>query len=349
MASVGFGIIGCGNIGPIHAEAIRQARGAKLIAVSDVFERNADLLSKRYGVDKYTDYRTMLERDDIQAVCLCVPSGLRADMVEVCAAAGKHILAEKPLDVTTKRIDRMIAATDKAGVLLGCVFQSRFADGVLKIRKALDQGRFGKLILGDAYIKWYRTQEYYDSNPWRGTWKLDGGGALMNQGVHQIDLLLWFMGNVKQVRAKTDLVGHTGLEVEDLACALLEFENGAMGVIQGSTACWPGHPARIEIQGLDGGAILEDSHLRYWKFRKRMHLDQKIESSLCEASELGSGAGDPLSNLKSEGHRRQIQDFAQAILSHRPPFIDGREGRRAVALIEAIYASARKGGSPVAP
>ncbi|HOZ45326.1 MAG TPA: Gfo/Idh/MocA family oxidoreductase [Candidatus Hydrogenedentes bacterium] len=349
MPRIGYGIIGCGTIAPYHAEAIAGVRNAQLRAVADVYEPNAQKMAQRFSVDRYTDYRAMLERDDIQAVTLCVPSGLRAEMVVDCAKAGKHVLAEKPLDVTTQRIDRLIAAADKAGILLGCIFQNRFAEGPRRLRQAIEQGRFGKLVLGDAYVKWYRTQAYYASGAWRGTRKLDGGGALMNQGVHQVDLLVWFMGDVKQVRAKTALVGHEGLEVEDLACAMLEFENGAMGAIEASTACWPGHEARIEILGTDGSAILEDGELRYWKFRKRKAVDAKVEASLREEAVLGSGAGDPTSNLKSEGHRRQIQDFTEAILRDRAPFVDGREGRRAVALIEAIYQSAAKGGKPVAP
>ena len=343
MARVGFGIIGCGNIGPLHAEAISQVRGARLVAVADVVEESARKLARQYGAEPYAYYERMLERDDVDAVSLCVPSGLRVEIAEECAAAGKHILAEKPLEVTTKRIDHLIHTAAKAGVKLGCIFQSRFADGSIRIRKALDQGRFGKLVLGDAYIKWYRSQDYYDSGAWRGTRKLDGGGVLMNQGIHQLDLLLWFMGPVKWVRAHTRLVGHEGLEVEDLACATLEFENGAMGCIEGSTAVWHGHPARVEVHGTQGSVVLEDNELTFWQFAKEKRADKRIRERLGQESALGSGAGDPMANLKSEGHRRNIQDFVKAIQEDRPPAIDGKEGRRAVELIEAIYRSASSG------
>ena len=347
MAKVGFGIIGCGNIAPYHAEAIGLVRGAKLVAVSDVVEQSARALAQRFSVEAYTDYKKMLARDDIDAVTLCVPSGLRTEIVRVCARAGKQILCEKPLEVTTKRIDRMIAATDAAGVRLSCVFQSRYADGPLRVRKAIDQGRFGRLVLGDAYIKWYRSQEYYDSGAWRGTRKLDGGGALMNQGIHQIDLLLWFFGNVTRVQARTATVAHEGLEVEDLASALLEFENGAFGVIEGSTACWPGHPARVEIHGTTGSVVLEEGEVRFWQFQKATKTDKKIQAELGKKAALGSGAGDPISQLTCEGHRRQIRDFVRAIVEDRPLRIDGREARRAVELLEAIYRSARNGGRAV--
>ncbi len=343
MAKIGYGIIGCGNIGPVHAAAIAAVPSAKLVAVSDVVEATAKKLSDAYGVEMYLDYRKMLERKDIQAVCLCVPSGLRMEIAVACANAGKNVLSEKPLDVSTKRIDRIIAATEKAGVRLGCIFQSRFADGSQKIKKAIDQGRFGTLTLGDAYIKWYRSEEYYASGAWRGTWKLDGGGALMNQGIHQIDLLQWFMGPVKTVRGQTTRRLHKGLEVEDTATAMLEFESGAFGVIEGSTAAWPGHPARVEVHGTTGSTYTEDGAIKFWQFAKRRAADAKIEAALNRESELGSGAGDPLAGLKIEGHRRQIDDFTKALLKDRPPLIDGREGRNAVALIEAIYKSAKTG------
>ena len=343
MARVGLGIIGCGNIGPVHADAISQVKGVKLVGVADVVEANAQALAERYATTAYTDYERLLERPDLHAVTLCVPSGLRTEIAKKCAEAGKHILVEKPLEVTTKRIDRLVGYADKAGVKLGCVFQSRFADGTLKLRKAIDQGRFGKLVLAGAYIKWYRSQAYYDSSAWRGTRQFDGGGALMNQGIHQIDLLLWFMGPVKWVRAQTRTVGHTGLEVEDLGCAMLEFKNGAMGMIEGSTAIWHGHPGRVEVHGTEGTAILEDNEPVAWEFKKGNRADARIRASFGSEKALGSGAGDPLADLKSEGHRRNIQDFVKSIRDNRPPAIEGREGRQAVELIEAIYKSASSG------
>ncbi len=343
MPPVGFGIIGAGNIGPVHAAAINEVRSAKLVAVADVVQANAERLAKQYDAEAYDDHKAMLARPDIKAVSLCVPSGMRAEFIADCAKAGVHVLSEKPLDVTTKRIDKAVKAADDAGILLGCIFQNRFASGAQTIRKALDDGRFGKLVMGDAYIKWYRSQAYYDSGAWRGTWKLDGGGALMNQGIHQVDLLLWFLGDVKRVSARTGLVAHTGIEVEDIAVAMLEFENGAIGTIEASTAIWQGHPTRIEVHGTTGTAVLEDGKISSWAFDKRRAVDKKVEAAMAGESELGSGAGDPLAALKIEGHRRQIDDFAKAIQQGRQPAIQGREGRRAVALIEAIYKAARTG------
>jgi len=343
MPRLGFGIVGCGNIGPVHAAAIAAIRNARLVGVADVVEASAQALAKKYGATPYADYREMLQRKDLDAVCLCVPTGLRVEIARACAKAGKHIMAEKPLEVSTRRIDRIIRAADQAGVKLGCIFQSRFAAGSRNIRQALEEGRFGRPVLGDAYIKWHRSAKYYASGAWRGTRKLDGGGALMNQGIHQIDLLLWFMGNVEWVQAETRLVGHEGLEVEDLGCALLGFENGALGVIEGSTAIWPGHPARVEVHGTEGSAVLEDGEITFWQFKNRKRSDARIQAAIGKEAELGSGAGDPLSHLTSEGHRRNIQDFVEAVLEDRAPLVDGREGRRSVALIEAIYKSAASG------
>ncbi len=343
MRTIGFGIIGCGAIAPLHAESLQRIRGAKLVAAADLSEANVKRIASEYGAIPYTDYRVLLARDDIQAVSLCVPSGMRAEIAEVCAAAGKHILAEKPLEVSSKRIDRIIRATDKAGVLLGCIFQSRFAEGPRLVRRAVEEGRFGKLVLGDAYIKWYRSPDYYRRDAWRGTRKLDGGGALMNQGIHQIDLLLWFMGPVSRVRAQKACIAHRGLEVEDIATAMLEFENGAFGVIEGSTAIWPGHAARVEVHGSEGSAVIEDGKLVMWGFQKKKPWDRKAGKLLEQESELGSGAGDPMSNLRADGHLRQIKDFVRAIRTGTPPLIDGREGRQAVHLIEMIYRAATTG------
>ncbi len=340
MASIGFGIIGCGNISSVHAQSIKEIDGANLVGAANVGGfPGANELAAKFDTTPYQDYTEMLKRDDLDVVCLCVPSGARLEVAEVCAAAGKHIIAEKPLEVTTERIDALVRAVDAAGVKLGCIFQYRFADGPRHIHDALAQGRFGKLVLGDAYIKWYRDDAYYASGAWRGTKALDGGGVLMNQAIHQLDLLLWFMGPVRSVTAQTALVGHEGLEVEDLACAMLQFENGAMGVIEASTATWPGHPARVEVHGTTGSAVLEDGEITSWQFAEATPNDDAIVGSEASGA-TGSGASDPMKSLNHEAHKRQIEEFMHAVRDDRPPAIDGREGRRAVELIEAVYRSA---------
>jgi len=341
MAKISYGIIGCGNIGPIHGAAIAQVKSAKLVAVSDVVEASAAALAGQYGAAVYTDYRKLLERDDIQAVCLCVPSGLRMEIAVDCAKAGKHILSEKPLDVTTKRIDLIIAAADAAGVHLGCIFQSRFADDSAKIKKALDEGRFGNLVLGDAYIKWYRSKEYYASGAWRGTKKLDGGGALMNQGIHQIDLLQWFMGKVDSVCAFTSSPGHEDIEVEDTAVAVLRFNNGALGVIEASTAVNPGFFRKIEILGTKGSVVLEEEVIKTWEFAEEFNDDQMVRDRFSGSHTSGGGVSDPKS-ISDEGHIRQFLDITEAIDLRRKPAIDALEARKAVEIVLAIYESAAK-------
>ncbi len=341
MKEVGYGIVGLGNIGPVHAQAVNAVKGARLVAVCDTRAELAKEFAQKYGGTAYTDLGAMLKHPGLHAVSLCVPSGLRADLAVKVARAGKHVMSEKPLEVTTARVDRILQACKQNRVMLGCIFQYRFAEAGQLVRKAIDQGRFGKLVLGDAYVKWYRSQAYYDSGAWRGTWKLDGGGALMNQGIHQIDLLQWFMGPVRSVYARTATVAHKGIEVEDLATVLLDFENGAQGVIEGSTAIYPGHPARVEVHGTAGSAAIEDGKIVFWEFAKKRPEDKKILAAMNRESELGTGASDPLKGLKIEGHRRQIEDFVRAIRTGRPPAISGDEGRKAVALLGAIYRSAR--------
>ncbi len=349
MSQIGFGIIGCGAIAPFHAEGVCAVHGARLVAVADVDPGRASALAARFGADACPDVETLLRRTDVHAVSLCVPSGLRAELAEACAAAGKHILSEKPLEVTVERVDRMIAAAERAGVALGCVFQSRFTEGARRLKDAVERGRFGRLVLGDAQVKWYRDDDYYARTSWRGTRRMDGGGALMNQGVHQVDLLLWRMGPVRTVRARAALLGHQGLEVEDVACAVIEYENGALGTVVASTAAWPGSPARIALHGDAGTAVLEDGQLREWRFRDRLPEDDAVEAGIHGASDLGSGAGDPLAGLSPEGHRRQIDDFVRALREGRPPAIGGREARHAVAFIEAVYRSAARAGEAFRP
>jgi predicted dehydrogenase len=282
----------------------------------------------------------MLARDDLHAVSLCVPSGLRADLAESVARAGKHVMSEKPLEITTARVDRILRACDKAGVLLGCIFQYRFAEAAQHLRKALDQGRFGKLVLGDAYIKWYRSQAYYDSGAWRGTWKLDGGGALMNQGVHMIDILRWIMGPVDTVFGFADHLARK-IEVEDTCTACMRFKSGAFGTLEGTTSVTPGMHHRLELHGEKGSILVDGEKLVRWD----VPGEDKDEVLAGLQDEVGSAASDPTA-IGMEGHRQQIADLIAAIKEDREPMVNGKEARNAVELILAIYRSA-KTGQPV--
>ena len=234
--SIGFGIIGCGMIAHFHARAIADVRGAKLVACYDTIPAAADKLAEATGCTAYHDLDAMLADPAVEVVTIGTPSGAHLEPAVAAARAGKHVIVEKPLEITLKRCDKIIEECRKAGVTLSTIFPSRFHDSSIELRRAMDQGRFGRLTVGDAVVKWYRTQAYYDSGAWRGTWQLDGGGALMNQAIHSVDLLLWLMGPVVDVRARTGLLAHQRIAVEDVALATVGFANGAMGVIEASTA-----------------------------------------------------------------------------------------------------------------
>src|SRR5438309_5574111 len=237
--AIGFGIIGCGMISRFHAKAIADIKGAKVAACFDSFTSAADKFGAEIGCQVYHDLDQMLADKSVDVVTICTPSGVHMEPAVAAAKAGKHIIVEKPLDITLKRCDAMIAAADKAGVVLSTIFPSRFHDSSQLMKKAIDAGRFGRLTMGDSYVKWFRTQEYYDSGAWRGTWALDGGGALMNQAVHSVDLLTWLMGPVVEIQATAATLAHERIEVEDTIVATLRFANGALGVLEASTAAYP--------------------------------------------------------------------------------------------------------------
>jgi predicted dehydrogenase len=278
-------------------------------------------------------------RDEVDVVCVCTPTGTHAEIAEAAVAAGKHLVVEKPIDVTLERADRIIEAARKANVKLACIFPLRFTKGTALARQAVGAGRLGRLVLADAYIKWYRTQEYYDSSDWKGTWTLDGGGALMNQGIHNIDLLNYLAGPVTSVVARIDTLAHR-METEDTAVALLSFANGALGTIEGSTGSWPGDAGRVELHGDRGTIALEDGRIVTWELADATP-EEKEQIVGLEAIH-GSGAS-AATGIGYELHRRQLSDMVEAIQFDRPPAIDGAEARRSVAIIRAIYDSSEQG------
>jgi UDP-N-acetyl-2-amino-2-deoxyglucuronate dehydrogenase len=342
----GFGIVGCGMISQFHAKAIADLRGAKLIACCDTRAESADKFAAANGCRSYHSLDDMLADPAVDIVTIATPSGLHMAPAVAAANAGKHVIVEKPLEVTLKKCDRIIKACEKNGVQLGTVFPSRFHDSSVKMKKAIDAGRFGRLTMGDAYVKWFRTQQYYDSGAWRGTWALDGGGALMNQAVHSVDLLVWLMGPVKEVCAQTAQLAHERIEVEDVVVATLRFANGALGVIEATTAAYPGYLKRIEISGSEGTAVLEEEDLKTWDFAKPAKEDKAILADMQKSKSTGGGASDP-SAIGHHGHTKQFADMLEAIRKKRAPAIDGHEGRRSIEVIQAIYKSAETGGKVV--
>jgi predicted dehydrogenase len=340
--TIGFGIIGCGMISRFHAKAIADIKGAKVTACFDSFTSSADKFGAEIGCTVYHDLDKMLADKNVDVVTICTPSGVHMEPAVAAAKAGKHIIVEKPLDITLKRCDAMIAAAQKAGVILSTIFPSRFHESSQLLKAAIDKGRFGTLTMGDAYVKWFRTQEYYDSGAWRGTWALDGGGALMNQAVHSVDLLLWFMGPAVEVSAYTATLAHERIEVEDVAVATVKFASGALGVLEASTATWPGELKRIEVSGNAGSVVLREEDLAVWKFAKETKADEAIRTKMASRTHTGGGAADPKA-IGHHGHTLQFQDVLNAIKKGKQPLIDGPEGRRAVELILAIYKSAETG------
>ncbi|HAR64597.1 MAG TPA: oxidoreductase [Lentisphaeria bacterium] len=343
-----FGIIGAGAIGAIHAEAIAAMTGGELIGVAGRSAERAVAFAEKHGIRGFQTVAELLACADVDIVTIATPSGAHFEPSMAAIKAGKHVLIEKPLEITIERIDTMIAAAAKHGVTLAAILNRRFTPATSAAKKAADAGRFGKLTSASVYVKWYRSQAYYDSAAWRGTWALDGGGALMNQSIHGIDQLLHLAGPVDSVQAHTACIAHQNIEVEDLAVATLKFKSGALGVVEGTTCAWSthGHPARIQLGGTEGSVFLADDTLEAWTFMHEQPEDAEIREALLTGRAAGIGAAEP-GAIDSDQHRQNFEHVVQAIDEGRMPATSGAEARKAVALICAIYESARNGGSTV--
>lgn len=343
---LGIGIWGTGMIAEFHAQALAEIPNAKLVAAHNRTSEKGNAFATKHHVIYAETLEALLSNPAIDAICLCTPSGDHLGPALACAKAGKHVIVEKPLEVTLARCDEMIAACKKAGVKIGGILPRRFGAGAIALKGAVDGGRFGKITLASALIPWWRTQEYYDSAAWRGTQQFDGGGALMNQGIHTIDLLLWLMGPAKKVSATMGLVAHKNIEVEDVAAGWIEFANGARATIAGSTACWShnGSPAEIRIHGTTGAAILRDDQLSVFEFASPLPSDAAQVS--LQANLKGAGANDPKA-IGHAWHKANLAEIIDAFIDGRESAINGSEGRKAVALILAIYQSSQNKGAPI--
>jgi len=334
----GFGIVGAGVISATHADAIASLPDARLIAVTDVEHERAKSLAARHDCAADPDLDALLAHDDIDVVSVCVPSGLHAEVGIRAAAAGKHLIVEKPIDISLEAADRLISAARRAGVVTTVISQHRFDKGPIELRRLLDDGQLGRLVLGEASTKWFRTQGYYDSAAWRGTWALDGG-SLMNQGIHYLDLLLWSMGPVAEVTALFSTQSHQ-IEVEDAALAVLRFSSGAVGTIVSSTAVFPGSAQRLEISGSGGTVVIEDGEI----IRCELSADSAepgTRGSVTARGSAPSGAAATPADLKIASHAAQISDLLDAIDEGRAPSVTGEDGRAALEIVCAVYESAR--------
>ena len=334
MATIGIGIIGTGSIVHTYVKCIQELEGAVLIGLYTESSRRVAPAEKLFKATVFNDVQEFLNVPELDLVCICNKSGLHGEMAIRCALSGKHVLSEKPLEVTTQKIDEVILACEENEVILGCVLQNRCTDDYKAVESVVKRGLLGKLLLGNAHINWYRSQEYYVKNPWRGTMKLDGGAAFMNQGIHTIDLLLNLMGGVTSVFGNMNTMMHD-IEGEDVGTGILNFQNGAIGTITAGTALFPGYPERLEIFGKKGSILMEGGKIREWNVEGvRAPDDRGSNKDL-------SGAADP-TNIGHLNHKIVLEDMVAAIKENRKPMVDGREARKAVEVITALYRSSEK-------
>jgi UDP-N-acetyl-2-amino-2-deoxyglucuronate dehydrogenase len=342
---LGFAIVGCGMIARFHVRALAEIPGTRIAALVSRSGSTASALIQEMNLPPCPVFSTIegaLAAPGVDAVIITTPSGAHAEPAVAAAKAGKHVVVEKPLEITGERCQQIIDACDKFNVKLCTIFPSRFSDANIALKKAIEAGKFGKLTLGETTCKWWRSQAYYDEGGWKGTQALDGGGALMNQAIHNMDLLLWMMGDVATVSGFTAMLAHERIEVEDTATAILRFRSGALGVIQATTSVYPGYPKTLAIHGNRGSAVIEQDDVLKWDFTPE--TDEDITTRQRFAAKVGAsgGAADPKA-ISFEGHRRQLADFVHAIQSNTAPQVDGREGKKAVELIRAIYESQATG------
>jgi UDP-N-acetyl-2-amino-2-deoxyglucuronate dehydrogenase len=332
-----FGIIGGGLIADFHAKAIQSLKNARLIGICGSNPEKVRVLAEKYSCKIFSDYKEMLNSDEIDIVTIATPSGAHMEPAIEAAWHGKHVLCEKPLEISLERIDNMIEAHDKAGTKLGGIFNYRYNDTLKYLKSAIDNRRFGTISYASVHVPWWRNESYYKGN-WHGTLKLDGGGALMNQSIHMIDILQYLMGPVDSLQAFTATLAHS-IEVEDTATSILKFKNRALGMIYGSTASFPGQFRRLEITGTKGTVIQVENSFKMWQFEDQTERDNEIFNKFNKI-EGGGGVADPAA-IPFEPHARNIAAFIESVESGHRFEIDGREARKAVEIILAIYSSAK--------
>jgi len=339
MKTWNFGIVGAGLIADFHARAIADIPNAKLVACCDTVSAKANKLAEKYSCQAFESYEDMFNKAEIDIATIATPSGLHMEPAIAAAKAGKHVICEKPLEVTLKRVDSIINAHKKASTVLGGVFQNRFTDPQIVLREAINSGRFGVITYAGVYVPWWRTDEYYKDS-WHGTWKLDGGGALMNQSIHMVDMLCDLMPPVESVQSFTATLGHPQIEAEDTAVAVLRFTNGALGVIYGTTASYPGQFKRFEISGTKGTVIYLEDSFTVWQFADERPQDKKIREQFGKVKGLG-GVADPAA-ISHQLHTRNFKAFINTLESGKDFSLSGTEARKAVELILAIYKAGKE-------
>jgi UDP-N-acetyl-2-amino-2-deoxyglucuronate dehydrogenase len=345
MNPLRFGIVGCGTISGTHGDALTKLKEeglAQFVAATDIVPDRAHGFAARYGGEAVESYAALLARPDIDVVTLCTPSGLHGQMTVQAAQAGKHILCEKPLDVWIEAADAGIAAAKAAGVTLGGIFMERFSPAARKIKRAIEAGAFGEIVLACAETKWYRTQGYYDSGDWRGTWALDAG-VFSNQGIHSLDKVQWLAGPVAEVLSATLKPGfHRNIEGETLGVVTVRFENGALGTLTMTTLTYEGFPERVDISGIKGSAMLVGDHLAHFATQEPFEADQTEALTTASSAPEKNTSSDPAA-LSGDGHFGNIRDFVLAIHEGRQPYVSAESARHAVKLLNMIYEKAQVG------
>lgn len=335
MANLGIGIIGTGSIAKTFAKCISELVDVDLVAMHTKSADRLEEVQQQFGVGAFDDINAFLDNSGIDLVCVCNESGNHGEAITQSAKAGKHVLCEKPLEVTPEKIDEVIAICKEQQVILGCVFQNRCTPDYQLLYKAVHEGTLGKLLMGNAYINWYRNKDYYAKSKWRGTKRFDGGAAFINQGIHTIDLLLNVMGPVHSVFGNVQTMVHD-IEGEDVGAGLLHFKNGALGTITAGTSLYPGYPERLEVFGEKGSVVLEAGKIVQW------NVEHVSAPALMNNDTSASGASDPTS-IGHLNHKIVLQDMIDAIKENRSPMVDGIAARKSVEVISAIYRSSKEG------
>ena len=342
-----FAVVGAGVIGTLHATLLDTLPGSGAAVIVDVDTDRARALADRHGTDATDDLAAVLGRRDVDAVSVCVPSGLHADIAVAALEAGKHVIVEKPLDITLAACDRVIEAERRSGRVVTTISQRRFQPAFAFLHDQVAGGRLGQITSGGAESPFWRAQSYYDSGGWRGTWRLDGGGALMNQGVHSVDLLLWLLGEPVEVTARAATLAHERVEIEDTLSASVVFANGALGTVTATTAGYPGRTVRMTVAGTDGSAAVSNERLEYLHTRDREPAGDDTGPDNQLDVLAGEPGGQPAIVDPMAIHSAQYADFVDAVENGRAPAVTTADGRRAVMLVNGIYESARRGGAPV--
>jgi len=333
----GYAVVGLG-VGRSHCDAAYNSKNADLVAVCDLLDEKLESAKKAYdGVLTYNSFDEMLKNPDIDIVSVCVPSGLHAELAVLALERGKHVLIEKPIDINVENAMKIEAARVKTGLKAGVIHQNRFNAVMKPVKDAVENGKFGKLILGSFAVKWYRDQNYYDSGGWRGTWEMDGGGSLMNQAVHTVDLMQWLMGDALSVTSVMGIFGHN-IKTEDLTVSIVKFKSGAVANFISSTCCYPGISTDIQLYGEKGSVEIDGDALKLWKI---MGGDTLEESEMLENYGSGNSAAVALNPLLVLGHAVQVEDMISAVIEDREPLVSPSEAMKSVRIINAIYESAR--------